>query len=71
MNRIAKVLAEKGIEDLRPSDSQLNSLGIKIHTWNKWVNNKLDPELSQLPKIAEFINCNVCELIAEPEIARV
>jgi len=71
MNRIAKVLQERGIEDLRPSDLLLDSLGIKIHTWNKWVNNKLDPELAQLPVIAQFINCDICELIKEPETAKV
>ena len=63
MNRIKKIMSQKQIEELRPSDDFLETLGVKINTWTKWVENRQDPELWQLPLIAEFINCHVCDLI--------
>ncbi len=71
MNRIQKILKEKGIADLRPSEEFLQSVGVKINTWNQWVANKRDPEIGQLHAIAAFLDCNVCELIQEPETAKV
>lgn len=63
MNRIKKIMIQKQIEELRPSDDFLETLGVKINTWTKWVENRQDPELWQLPLIAEFLNCDVCDLI--------
>ena len=63
MNRIAKIIAQKGFSDIRPTDEALQKLGVNIKTWNKWVDNKKDPELNQLPAIAEFLSCEVADLI--------
>lgn len=70
MNRIAKIIEKKGIAELRPSEALLDQLGVKINTWNQWVANKRDPEIAQLHAIAAFLDCNVCELIQEPELAK-
>lgn len=66
MNRIKKILDQMPFKGLRPSDSMLATLGVKIHTWNKWVDGTKDPELAQLPLIAEFLECDVCDLIERP-----
>jgi len=71
MNRIQKILKEKGIADLRPSQEALESMGVKYPTWRLWVDNKKDPEIAQLHAIAAFLGCSVCELIQETETARV
>lgn len=67
MNRIAKILRQKGISEVRPTGEALDKIGVNIKTWNKWVENKKDPELVQLPAIAEFLSCEVSDLI-EPHI---
>ncbi|WP_057935826.1 helix-turn-helix domain-containing protein [Algoriphagus resistens] len=66
MNRLKKILDQKGFKGLHPSNSVLEELGVKIHTWNKWVEGTKDPELAQLPVIAEFLDCDVCDLIERP-----
>lgn len=63
MNRIQQVITQKGYSELRPSDDTLAKIGVNIKTWNKWVENKKDPELSQLPAIAEFLECEPADLI--------
>lgn len=63
MNRIAKIIAQRGFSDARPSEEVLNRIGVNIKTWNKWVENKKDPSLDQLPAIAEFLKCEVSDLI--------
>lgn len=68
MNRISQIIKEKGIEELRPSQQILDRLGIKIRTWNAWVDNEKDPELVQLPVIAEFLNCTVADLIHQDPV---
>jgi len=63
MNRIAKIIAQNGFSGIRPTDEVLNRIGVNIKTWNKWVDNKKDPSLDQLPAIAEFLKCEVSDLI--------
>lgn len=63
MNRIAKIIAQNGFSDIRPTEEVLNRIGVNIKTWNKWVDNKKDPALDQLPAIAEFLKCEVEDLI--------
>jgi transcriptional regulator with XRE-family HTH domain len=66
MNRIKEVIKTKGLdgfEGLRPSEEVLKRIGVNIKTWNKWVDNKKDPALDQLPAIAEFLKCEVEDLI--------
>lgn len=63
MNRIAKIIAQKGFSTLRPTEEVLQKIGVNIKTWNKWVENKKDPELDQLPEIADFLGCEVTDLI--------
>lgn len=68
INRIKEVLEEKGIIGLRPSNKQLVEMGTTIHTWNKWINKKLDPELRQLEPLAEFLGCSINELVSRVEV---
>lgn len=64
INRIAEVMNQKGYDDLKPSDRILEKLGIPdLKKWNKWVNKKSDPELRQLNIIAEFLNCEINDLV--------
>lgn len=64
VNRLFEVLESKGVKELRPDDSNLERLGIKIHTWNKWIAKKSDPELWQLKIIAESIlQCEISQLL--------
>jgi hypothetical protein len=62
MNRISAILKARGIEELAPEQKILDELDIKIHTWNKWVGNKKDPEMWQLPIIAQFLDVDITEL---------
>jgi len=63
MNQIKKVMKVKGIEDLRPTADILEKLGVKIHTWNKWVEGKKDPDFNQLETISEFLGCEVTAIL--------
>lgn len=63
MNSIKKIIERKGIKHLRPTPIALDKMGIKMNTWNKWVDNRKDPDLDQLPLIAEFLDCKVVDLI--------
>lgn len=63
VNRIKEIAEEKGIRDLSPTEHVLKELKIHIHTWNRWWSKKKDPELWQLPVIAEFLHCEVSELL--------
>lgn len=64
INQISEILKKKGFTDLKPSDEVLQSLGTPdIKKWNKWVNKKSDPELWQIPIIAEFLNCSIDQII--------
>ena len=67
MNRIGAILKQRGIEDLAPNQKILEELDIKLHTWNKWVHAKKDPEMWQLPIIARFLDCEIIELFPAPE----
>ena len=62
MNRIAEILKERGIGDMTPNQDLLVELGIKLHTWNKFVANKKDPEFFQLPIIARFLGVEIEDL---------
>ncbi len=66
MNRIKKIIETNGwnkFHNPRPSEQVLESWKVNIKTWNKWVENDKDPELEQLPQIAEFLECEVVDLI--------
>lgn len=67
MNRIKKVMQGKGIDGIRPTNTLLEKMGITLRIWNKWVENKKDPHLDQLPLVAEFLNCQVSELLEIPQ----
>lgn len=62
MNRIAAILKSRGIEELAPEQKILDELQVKLHTWNKWVHNKKDPEMWQLPIVARFLDVEIPEL---------
>lgn len=59
INRIAEVLKEKGAgnKDL------VNFLKIEKETVSRWVNNKHQPTVSTLNKIAEFLRVDIRELL--------
>jgi transcriptional regulator with XRE-family HTH domain len=63
INRIKKVIEQKGISELRPSPEILDRMGVSVKTWNKWIEGKTDPELWQLEIVAEFLGCEMAELI--------
>jgi hypothetical protein len=63
MNRIKQVLQTKGIDELRPTKALLEKLDIQVNSWNKFVENKKDPELWQLAIIAGFLECPIADLI--------
>ena len=63
INKISEVLEEKGIGNIRPTDAQLEAMGITIHIWNKWYRKTADPEIQHLPAIADFLNCTIDELV--------
>ena len=63
MNRISKIIKKKGFSEFRPTDEVLSKIGVNIKTWNKWVQNKKDPELNQLQSIADFLECQPSDLI--------
>lgn len=62
MNQLKAILKNRGIEELAPDQKILDELDVKLHTWNKWVNNKKDPEMWQLPIIARFLDCEITDL---------
>ncbi len=62
MNQIGAILKERGIEELSPDQKTLDELGVKLHTWNKWVRNTKDPEMWQLPIIARFLDVEITDL---------
>jgi len=66
MNQIAAILKSRGIEELAPEQKILDELKVKLHTWNKWANNKKDPEMWQLPIIARFLDCEISDLFPVP-----
>ena len=66
MNRIKEILMENGwdkFQDPHPSEQVLDAWKVNIKTWNKWVQKEKDPSLEQLPQIAEFLECEVVDLI--------
>ncbi len=67
MNRINAILTKRGIEDMTPNQALLVELDIKLHTWNKWVHNKKDPEMWQLPIIANFLDVEITDLFPAPK----
>lgn len=66
MNRIAEILKEKGINELTPNDELMADMEIKLHTWNKFVGNKKDPDFHQIPLIAKFLGVEISDLFPEP-----
>lgn len=63
VNRIKEIFTEKGAYYMRPSDETLTRLNVTIHTWNKWVNKKSDPELWQVEIIADMLGVSISEII--------
>ncbi|WP_113653181.1 helix-turn-helix transcriptional regulator [Pedobacter namyangjuensis] len=59
LNRIGEVLKEKGAgnKDL------IKFLDVKKSTVSRWVNNKQQPPLGTLNKIAEFLRVDIRELL--------
>lgn len=58
-NRITAILAEEKIDN----GTLAKYLGVTVETVSKWRNNKSQPTLKKLYKIAEFFKIDVCELL--------
>lgn len=63
MNKIKSILDSRGIAEMMPCDAVLNKMGIRSNTWTRWVANKKDPNIDQLPIVADFLNCRIVDLI--------
>jgi len=63
MNRIKQVLEEKGIKQKWLSDQ----LGKSYNMVNSYAQNKRQPSLEDLYKIAKILNVSVKELLIENE----
>lgn len=62
-NLISEVAKARGMKSLRPDDSILEKMGIKVHTWNKWWNKKSDPDFAQTIIISkEILHCEPGDL---------
>lgn len=61
MNRIKEVLEEKGIKQVWLAEK----LGKSFNTVNGYVQNRTQPSLEILYKIAEILNVKVGELLIE------
>ena len=64
MNRIKEVLEEKGIKQIWLAEQ----LGKSYNMVNSYVQNRRQPSLEDLYKIAEILNVNVKELLVEKKI---
>ncbi len=63
MNRIKEVLAEKGIKQTWLAEK----LGKSFNMINAYVQNRRQPSLETLYKIAELLNVNVKDLLVNKE----
>ena len=63
MNRIKEVLEEKGIKQIWLSEQ----LGKSYNMVNSYVQNRRQPSIEDLYKIAEILNISVKELLVEHE----
>ena len=63
MNRIKEVLNDKGIKQVWLSDQ----LGKSYNMVNSYVQNRRQPSLEDLFKIAEILNVKVKDLLVEKE----
>lgn len=62
-NLISEVAKSRGMKSIRPDDSILEKMSIKVHTWNKWWNKKSDPDFSQTIIISkEILHCEPGDL---------
>lgn len=62
MNRIKEVLAEKGVKQKWLADK----LGKSYNMVNSYVQNRQQPRLEILYKIAELLNVSAKDLLIEP-----
>lgn len=59
-NRIAEVLENIGIQDLKPTPDQLERIKIpSVITWNKIIEKKANPTFEQIYLIAEWLKVPV------------
>ena len=67
LNKISEALEERSMVYVRPSIDMLEKLEVTLHIWNKWLRKKLDPELWQLEVIADFLKCDIADLLTKRE----
>lgn len=63
MNRIKKILRQQG----RSQAFLSRTLDKSANTVNLWCNNKIQPSVEDLYRIAEILGCKVSDLILEKE----
>lgn len=66
-NRIKEILEEKGIKEIKLTSSMLSKLGITDKMWTKWINKSNDPNLNQLPIVAEILDTDIYNIILMEE----
>lgn len=59
MNRLKVVLAEKNIQSKYISEQ----LGVSRATVSKWINNKIQPNLENIYKLAKLLDVDYTELL--------
>jgi len=59
LNRIRVALAEKN----KSSKWLAEQIGVSVITMSRWVNNRMQPSLDQLVKMANALDIDVTELI--------
>ena len=64
MNRLKEVLKQKGMKNVRLAEK----LGKSYNMVNSYVQNRRQPSIKSLYKIAEVLNCEARELLKEREI---
>jgi len=68
VNKIDEVIRSRGFKELKPTDEQLKKMDTSLKMWNKWILKKRDPELYQLPAIADFLGCSISELVGSKPV---
>lgn len=63
INRIAEVLIEQGKRNM----DLVKLLNVAESTVSRWVNNKQQPDLHKLYKIAEYLKIDIRELLHPTE----
>jgi putative transcriptional regulator len=59
MNRIQEVLDQKGIKQIQLADA----LGVARSSISQYCSNTIQPPISRLVAISEYLNCDIVDLL--------